>query len=188
LGSTIGYFIYLVCFDIDGNVLWTKTYGQDGGNEYGYSVSQTIDGGYIITGNTSSFGAGSYDVYLVKTTSDGTLSWTKTFGGSSQDYGKQVLQTADNGFLVVGYTKSFGAGSADIYLIKTDVNGTYVWSKTYGGTVWDVGYSVDQTLDGGFVIGGLSSSYGSGGYDAVMIITDNTGNLQWAKAYGGTAD
>ena len=104
-------------------ITFTKTFGGID-NDDAYSVQQTTDGGYIFTGYTRSFGnGGSDDLYLIKTNSDGEEEWTKTFGGSSSDYGRSVQQTTDGGYVVAGYTTSFGNGRLDFYLIKTDSDG-----------------------------------------------------------------
>ncbi len=111
--------VYLVKTDSLGDTLWTKTYG---GNypDYGLSVIRTPDGGYIITGATLSYGAGSWDVYLLKIDSLGNTLWTKTYGGGEGDEGWFLSPTSDGGFIITGYTESYGAGHADVYLIKTD--------------------------------------------------------------------
>ena len=114
-----------------------------------YAVRQTTDGGYIVTGRTISFGAGNYDVYLIKTDSLGDTLWTKTYGGTNTDYGYAVQQTTDGGYIVAGYTLSFGAGNYDVYLIKADSLGDTLWTKTYGGGNFDEGWAVQQTTDGG---------------------------------------
>src|SRR3990172_6779420 len=176
---------YLIKTDANGNSLWTKTFG---GTSYdrGSSVQQTTDGGYIITGNTPSFGAGGQDVYLIKTDANGNSLWTKTFGGTSSDEGYSAQQTTDGGFVITGYTGSFGAGNADVYLIKTDANGNTLWTKTFGRTNSDLGHSVQQTTDGGYVIAGVTQSFGAGIDDVYLIKTDGNGDTLWTKIFGGT--
>jgi len=177
--------VYLVKTDSNGVLLWSKTFGGPG-NESGYSVQQTNDGGFIITGNTDGFGAGgSWDVYLVKTDSNGVLQWSKTFGGTGSDEGYSVQQTNDGGFIIAGYTTSFGGG--DVYLVKTFSDGTLQWTKTYGYSLPsnDMGKSVQQTIDGGFIITGLTSKDESA-FDVYLVKTDSVGTLLWAKTFGDT--
>ncbi len=177
--------ILLIKTDARGNISWTKTYG--GTNyEWASSVQQTSDGGYIVVGQTYSFGAVDQDILLIKTDASGDIQWGKTYGGTSQDWASSVQQTSDGGYIVAGYTTSFGAGSVDIFLIKTDENGNIIWAKTYGGTSWDEASSVQQTSDGGYIVAGFTGSFGAGGWDAFLIKTDENGNIIWAKTYGGT--
>ena len=164
---------------------WNQTYGGTNGDD-GYSMVQTADGGYAIAGYTLSFGAGSYDFWLVKTDAAGNHQWNQTYGGASLDYGRSVVQTADGGYAIAGYTLSFGAGSYDFWLVKTDAAGNHQWNQTYGGTGSDRGYSVVQTADGGYTIVGSTDSFGAGGSDVWLLKTDIAGNHLWNQTYGGT--
>jgi len=179
--------IYLVKTDGNGDTLWTKTFGGTAIDE-GISVMQTNDGGYIITGTTDSFGAGSSDIYLIKTDGNGNMIWSKTFGGTGFDEASDVKQTNDGGYIIAGMTFSFGAGSYDMYLIRTDVNGDTLWTKTFGGGAYEAAYSVQQTSDGGFIIGGMAHSFGAGNEDVYLVKTNSTGDLLWSKVYGGVND
>ncbi|MDD5529000.1 MAG: T9SS type A sorting domain-containing protein [bacterium] len=172
------------------DILWTKTYGGTG-DEEALSAQQTSDNGFIIAGTTNSFGAGNLDIYLIKTDSSGNTLWTKTFGGTEDDYAYSVQQTEDGGFIIAGHTNSFGAGNWDIYLIKTDSSGDTLWTRTYGGTTYDVGFQVQQTSDNGFIIAGTTNSFGVGTPDSInvyLIKTDSSGDTLWTKTYGGTSD
>jgi hypothetical protein len=178
--------VYLIKTDADGGALWTRTIG--GGNyESGYSVHQTSDGGYVIAGYTMSFGAGCVDIYLVRTNASGDTLWTKTFGGYANDPGFSAQPTADGGFIVAGYTESFGAGWADVYLIKTNADGDTLWTRTFGGAAADAGYWVQETSDSGYIIAGLTTSYGAGQWDVYLIKVDVHGDKSWTRTFGGAA-
>jgi hypothetical protein len=117
------YDVYLVKTNASGDTLWTRTYGGTYEDE-ALSVQQTSDRGYILAGKTNSFEVGgNYDVYLVRTNASGDTLWTRTYGGSDDERGNFVQQTSDGGYIIAGYTNSFGAGSYDVYLIKTDAYG-----------------------------------------------------------------
>jgi hypothetical protein len=166
------------------NILWTKPFGGYQ-NDMGHSVQQTTDGGYILTGYTKSFGAGQSDIWLIKTDDFGDTLWTKTFGGANSDDGQSVIQTIDGGYIIAGSTASFGAGSTDIWLIKTNSLGDTLWTKTFGGSSADDGRAICQTTDGGFIIIGTTQSYGAGSCDAWLIKTDSLGDTLWTKTFGG---
>lgn len=179
-------FTLLVCIPFFGfNQDFDNTFGGDS-LDMGYSIQQTIDGGYIITGSTESYGSGDADVYLIKTDANGDSLWTKTFGGPGQDYGSSLQITSDGGYIITGRTEHAN-GNKDVYLMKTDVNGDSLWTKTYGGTSVDFGLFVQQTSDGGFIITGATESYGNGGRDVYLIKTDINGDSLWTKTFGGTA-
>lgn len=162
---------------------WDRAYG---GTNYdgAHSVVQTLDGGYVVVGVTKSFGAGGYDFWLVKTDCYGNMEWNKTYGGVSNDHAASVMQTGDGGYVITGHTYSFGVGSADFWLIKTDELGNMQWNQTYGGTSYDVAWSLMQTSDGGFVLAGQTYSFGSGWSNAWLVKTDEFGNMEWNQTYG----
>jgi hypothetical protein len=179
--------VYVVKLDANGNLQWTRTIGGPEIEE-GNSLIQTSDGGYAIAGYTESFGAGKWDVYVVKLDANGNLQWTTTIGGKKEDVGASLIQTSDGGYAIAGYTNSFGAGEWDVYVVKLDANGNLQWTRTIGGTKDDLGYSLIQTSDGGYAIIGSTQSFIPGGGDVYVVKLDANGNLQWTKTIGGPAD
>lgn len=163
---------------------WTKTYGTINDDE-GYSIQQTFDGGYIITGNTFPNQPWDSDLFLIRTNNSGDTLWTKTFGGTGNETGVDLKQTTDYGYIIVGYNTTIGAGNFDVWLLKTDSNGDTLWTNTFGGANNDFGNSVFQTDDGGYVIIGSTESYGAGGSDYWIVKTNADGDLQWSNTYGG---
>jgi len=176
--------IYLLKTDSNGTEEWNKTFGGTGVDK-GNSVQQTKDDGYIIAGSTASSGAGLSDFYLIKTDNKGVKQWEKTFGKDKQDFAYCVQQTKDDGFIIVGGTQKLFQGSYffDVYLIKTDADGTKQWEKSFGGDVNDNGYFVRQTNDGGYIVTGNSYSFGDGAGDVYLIKTDDKGTEQWYQTF-----
>ncbi len=208
--------VYLIKTDANGDTLWTRTYGGPN-RDAATSVQQTTDGGYFIGGWTMSFGAGIGDIYLIRTDAQGDTLWTRTYGGTDNDWSnaaeqtadggyimacetyapdpfrawllktnasgdtvwtrtypggcRAVQQTFDGGYIVAGATSS-GAGNGDVYLLKTDAQGDTLWSRTFGGKSVDLANSVQQTADSGYIMAGLTESFGAGFYDVYLIRTN----------------
>ena len=127
-----------------GTVAWQKTYG---GTSYDYasSIQQTSDEGYIVVGNTYSFGTGSGDFWILKLNSDGTVAWQKTYGGTSYDFANSIHQTSDGGYIVAGYTYSFGAGFCDFWVLKLLSDGTINFNSNSGASTTDTSATVSET-------------------------------------------
>ena len=176
---------WLVKVNSTGVVQWSKTYGGTGSDQ-GYVLIQTSDGGYAMIGSTTSYGAGAQDTWLVKTDANGVMLWSKTYGGTGTDTGNTMVQTSDGGYAIAGRTNSFGAGGDDVYLVKTDAAGVMQWSRAYGGAKTDYAFHMDQSSEGGYIITGLTASFGAGAVDAYFVKTDALGNMLWSKTYGGS--
>ena len=185
--------VWLIKTDSDGQEQWNQTFGGTN-NDTGRFVQQTLDGGYIIAGRTESFNNGGFnnggsDVWLIKTDPNGFEEWNQMFGGISTDFGWSVQQTSDGGYIIVGTTFSFGNGSYDAWLIKTDANGQEEWNQTFGGSDYEYGNSVQQTLDNGYIIVGSTRSFGNGGVSDVWLVKTNAnGQEEWNQTFGGSSD
>lgn len=178
-GPSFSEHIYMVKTDINGNEQWSKVH-LSLGREFAVAVKQTSDGGYVMVGETNSKGFGGKDMYLVKTNSTGDTTWTKTYGTSSNEIGRSIYITSDNGFILLGYEDSL---EGDLYLVKTDLLGNEQWSNYYGGTGWDMGHSVQQTLEGGYILAGRKENTVLGTNDMYFIKTDNSGTIVWENIY-----
>jgi hypothetical protein len=167
---------------------WSRTHGG-ANDEVAYSMIQTDDGGHAIAGYTYSYGAGSADFWLIKTDAFGNMEWSKTYGGTSAEEARSVVQTSDGGYAIAGATLSLGEGSWDFWLVKTDWFGNMEWSKTYGRAWPDGLYSMVQTSDGGYALAGYTLSFDAGeDRDFWLVKTDADGNQLWNKTYGGAGE
>ena len=170
------------------NYSWIKLFGGES-KDVGYDIKKTLDNGYIITGSTVSYGMGEIkkpDLWLIKTDSNGNELWNKTFGDEYDDEGYCCQETSDSGFIIIGKTWS-NEKKFDLFLVKTNENGDFQWEKSYGGEYDDIGYSVEQTNDGGYIISG-STGYSFNDekdFDIWILKTDRDGNLEWEKTITG---
>lgn len=174
----------------NGDLIWAKAFGGPSHDQPGLRmVAQTTDGGFILAGSTVSFGAGGYDCFILKLTSDGSLSWAKTFGGLGNDWARAVIQSTDGGYLVVGYTESLDLGilgASDCLVLKLASDGSLIWAKTFGWAAWDEAFSITQTTDGGYAIAGYTYD-ASFNKDFLVFKLTSDGSVSWANQYGNTS-
>jgi dipeptidyl aminopeptidase/acylaminoacyl peptidase len=188
-----GFDAWLVKTDSDGNEMWQKYYGGSGHDGEIADVQQTSDGGYVMVGETNSFGAGDFDIWVVRTEADGNVRWGKSFGGQYMDVGYSVRQTSDGGYIVSGM-KGYNyyheqLTKADLWLIKLDSEGNEEWNRAFGdsgASGYSYGSCVRQTADGGYIVAGGKGVNGTGVDQLWLIKTDNSGNKEWAQEYGGS--
>ena len=195
--------VWIVKLSITGDLHWQKTLGGTNGDQ-AYTIKPTSDGGCVLAGySTSNDGDvtvnhGNKDVWIVKLNDMGSIQWQKSFGGTDEDGANSIQQTADNGYIVAGYTKSSNGdiisnhGNFDFWILKLSNSGGLEWQKTYGGLGDDLANCIQQTTDGGYIVTGYSSStegdisanYGNN--DFWVIKLSNTGYLEWQKTLGGS--
>jgi len=201
-GNHGGCDIWIVKLSSTGNIQWQKCLGGSS-EEYGYSIQQTSDGGYVVAGATDSNDGdvsgnrGSEDVWVVKLNSTGSIQWQKCLGGSGLERATSVQQTSDGGYVIVGYTNSNDGdvsgnrGGYDIWVVKLSSTGNIQWQKCLGGSAAELAYSVKQTSEGGYIVAGATQSTDGdvsgnhGGYDIWVVKLSSTGNIQWQKCFGG---
>ena len=179
--------IWLIKTNSFGDTLWTKTFGGTE-DDNASCVIETIYGGYLIFGETVSYGPTYWKAWLIKTNENGDTSWTKLIGTGRHYFIQEGLQLSDGDYVFVGYTKATGASQEDIWFVKTDASGDILWTNTFGGIEGDISQSMDITNDGGFIIAASSKSFSSGDYDCWLIKTDYTGDTVWTKVIGGSND
>lgn len=173
--------------DNDGNIVWQKTYSDSDGFGTVNSIQQTSDGGYIVAGETdSNAGAGGGDSWIFKLDADGNMEWQKTYGGSNSDVAYSVQQTFDGGYIVAGLTASSDKDevSGDAFVLKLSDAGDVEWQKSYDGGNYDAAKSIMQTSDEGYIVAGVTYSFGEEG-DAWVFKLDANGTIEWQMSYGG---
>lgn len=194
--------IWAVKLSAVGNFEWSKYFGGSF-TDTAFGVEKTADNGFIIVGSSDSDDVdisdnkGSYDFWVLKISSSGTLLWEKSFGGTEIDEARAITSSNDGNFIIVGDTRSSDVnvsnnnGAADLWMLKISPEGNLLWEKTIGATGFDVARSVSKSQDNGFIISGSSRS-SDGGYtnqgqnDAWVLKTDANGNILWQKTVGGT--
>ena len=174
--------IWLIKTDSMGDTLWTRTFGGDSSSYSGWA-QQTTDGGYFVAGWTWSYSP-SPETYLIKTDAAGDTLWTRRIGGLGWFAGMSGQQVKDGGYIVVGLSEDT-TGAIDVYLVRTDANGDTLWTRTIGGPSLDLGVSVQQTADGGYIICGETYSFGAGAADFYLVKTDENGNLAVTEPKSG---
>ncbi len=177
--------VMVVKMDRYGNIQWARTYGGEG-SDIGCHISLTSDGGYVVTGMTTSYQADT-DLLLLKIEPNGDLSWARIYRGLSPDVGCWAIQTYDGGYAVTGWTKSFGAGYCDHIVLRLDAGAGVVWARTFGRWGGDMAYTVVQTPDSGFIVAGFVYDFGLGMHDGIVYKLSSGGQMLWARLYGGQA-
>lgn len=185
LTESLGF--WLVRTDADGVHLWNQTYDGDGYEEC-YDLVECVGGGFALAGYTDSFGAGGSDMWLVRTDATGNHLWNQTFGTTNRDKANGLVECSDGGFALVGYGNYIPvfisrdscldrawAGESDMWLVRTDATGNHQWNQTYGGALRDIGTSIVNCSDGGFLLSGYTKSFGAGSFDGwlVRVAEDN---------------
>lgn len=178
--------VYLLKTDVSGNVEWVKIYGGPK-EDVAYSIILTKNGNYALVGGTSSYGPSpDANLYVMKLDSAGDTLWCSAYSCKLNEWGQQILQTPDEGFIIMSQVFDFGAGRFDYYLVKLDSGGELMWAKAYGTALDDFGIAISLAYDGGYILAGGSRSFvgSTGQYDIYLIRTDSDGDTLWTKLFG----
>jgi len=189
--------VWVMKLHSNGTIAWEKTYGRSG-YDWTYSIEQTADGGYVVAGSSWSSDEDKYDFWVFKLDDSGDIAWQKTYRGGNDDHPISIQQTIDaagypDGYIVAGYTDSFGAGSYDVWVLRLDTAGLVIWENVYGGSEYDTVSSIQQIFDqdglpDGYVMAGITHSFGAGNYDVWVLKLRSDGTISWQKTYGGLDD
>lgn len=179
--------LFLSKKDRFGNEIWSQYFGGSLVDNIRY-IRQTVDGGYLLSGSSNSYGSGGSDIWVIKAYPSGLIEWNKNYGTSNNEYGGKALENNDGTLFLIGNGDMSDSGDQDIWLIKTNSQGDTLWSKTYGGTGDETGHDIISLGDSSYVILGSTSSYGNGGADIFLIKIKEDGTEEWSLNYGGTSD
>jgi len=168
----------------DGDMIWRGYYGGKD-EDKAYAVINTKDG-YIMAGETETYGHGDFDAYVVGLNKKGKREWFHAYGGKDDEVANDIIETED-GYILVGSTDSFGLNYKDVYVVKIDKRGKTIWQHSYGGKYDDEGYAITKSPDGGFVIVGKTETRRNGD-DLYLFKIDKNGKMKWSRTYGGESD
>jgi hypothetical protein len=174
--------VLVVKLNPDGAIEWQKSYGGSA-DEIAQSIVQTSSG-YIFAGGTRSFGVSGSDIWIVNIDTAGAIEWEKTYGSADDEWAQSVCASTEGGFAVAGYTKSFGEGKGDIWILKLNSDGSVSWQKAYGGTEPDYSYCIRQTTDQGYAVAGTSYTFGAGLSDFWLLKLASDGSIEFSPASG----
>ncbi len=189
VGNTFGFGaggsdFWVLCLSENGSIIWQKTFGGSD-DDYANAVAIAPNGDIIVAGDTSSFGNGGWDTLVIRLDGRGNVKWEKTYGGEDDEYANAVAIAPNGDIITAGSTSSFGAGNADIWVMRLNANGNVKWQMTYGGPKDDEAYGVALTSGGDIIVSGYTESFGAGDWDAWILRLSGNGDVIWQKTYGG---
>lgn len=167
-----------------GEALWEKIYKGTNHN-YPSAIQQTADGGYILAAISRSFTSGDRDCLLLRLDSSGEILWQNRYSGGADEQANDVQQTSDGGFILTGWTKAYGAGETDCWILKIKAGGTIDWQRSFGGSCLDAINSIQEMDDGGFIVAGTTTSFGAGSSDGHITKLTASGEVEWQRTFGG---
>ena len=179
--------VWIIKTDFNGEKQWSRVYGGKL-DDYGWGVTESDDGGYVIAGETFSFGSGQSDIYLLKIDSNGNMKWNTTFGGLAEDVAYSVVNSNDGGIIVAAQTKSYGKGGSDGMIVKFDSKGIKQWNRLFGGKGLDYLKSITVDSLKGYILAGGSRSFNDGDNQGWVLSVNNDGYLRWEKTYGDVGE
>ena len=180
--------IWLIKTNSQGDSLWSKTYGGNG-DETGNDIISIGDSSYIILGSTSTFGNGGADIFMVKIDENGNEEWNRHYGGTSDEYGKSIITTSDDGFIILSSIESFGIGNNAVNIIRTNSSGDVIWSKTFGGGDGIQGSnSLKNTEDGNYILTYNTYNHIKEGYDTWLVKINDSGFVEWGRKFDNVGE